>query len=257
MGRLDGRVVATTRAADPEDALVTRLLAEGARVVIWPTIAIDEPQDAQPLLDAAGSLEAYDWVAFTSPRGVRALAAHAPPPQAGRPRVAAVGGATAAALAKAGWPADVVASGEGARALAETMDAGGPVRGRRILFPAGSLARSTLEDALRVKGAEVDRVEAYRTLMVPPDAARVRADLGSGVDVVTFASPSAVQALSEALGADLPAALGAARVAAIGRTTADALRERGVRNVEIGVAAGLDGLVDACVTLTNRDPRRT
>jgi uroporphyrinogen-III synthase len=150
-----------------------------------------------------------------------------------------------------------VANGEGARSLAEAMDADDPVRGRRILFPASSLARSTLEEALRDKGAQVDRVDAYRTRTVPPDAVRVRADLASGVDVVTFASPSAVQALSEALGADLPAALGAARVAAIGRTTADALRERGVRNVEIGVEAGVNGLVNACVTLTNRDPRKT
>ncbi|MCG6957862.1 MAG: uroporphyrinogen-III synthase, partial [Gemmatimonadetes bacterium] len=226
MGRLDGRVVATTRAADPGDALVARLLAEGARVVTWPTIATEEPEDARPLVEAARSLQAYDWVAFTSPRAVQALAVHARPPVGGRPRIAAVGDATAAALAKEGWPADVVAGGEGARALAETMDAGGPVRGRRILFPAGSLARSTLEDALRAKGAEVERVEAYRTRMVPPDALRVRADLASGVDVVTFASPSAVQALAEALQGDLPAALGAARVAAIGRTTADALEAR-------------------------------
>jgi uroporphyrinogen-III synthase len=257
MGRLDGRVVATTRAADPDDSLVTRLVAEGARVVMWPTIATDEPEDARPLAEAARSLEAYDWVAFTSRRAVQALASHAGPPVGGRPRIAAVGDATAAALAKEGWPADVVASGEGARALAEAMDADAPVKGRRILFPASSLARPTLEDALRAKGAEVDRVEAYRTCTVPPDAARVRADLASGVDVVTFASPSAVQALEEALGGDLRAAMGSTSVAAIGRTTAGALEERGVRDVAIGNEAGMDGLVNACVTLMNRDPRRT
>jgi uroporphyrinogen III methyltransferase/synthase len=256
MGRLHGRVVATTRAADPEDALVKRLLAEGARVVVWPTIATDDPEDAGPLMGAARSLEAYDWVVFTSPRAVQALVIHAQPRLGGRPRIAAVGDATAAALVKEGWPADVVAGGEGARALAEAMDADGLARGDRVLFPASSLARSTLEDALRAKGAEVDRVEAYRTRVVPPDAARVRADLASGVDVVTFASPSAVQAMSEALG-DLPAALGPTRVAAIGRTTADALGERGVRDVEIGTEPGMGGLVNACVTLTNRDPRRT
>jgi len=254
MGRLDGQVIATTRAADPGDALVARLVAEGARVLTWPTIATDGPRDPRPLMDAALSLDAYDWVAFTSPRGVHALAGHARAPE-GRPRVAAVGSATAVALADRGWPTDVVADGEGARALAEAMDACAPVKGRRVLFPASSLARATLEEALGSMGARVDRVEAYHTRMTPPDAAVVRADLASGVDVVAFASPSAVQALREALGGDLRTALGATGVAAIGRTTADALATVGIRDVEIGATAGMDGLVNACVTLTNRNSR--
>lgn len=254
MGRLDGRVVATTRAHDPDDALVTRLVAEGARVLRWPTITTDEPRDPRPLVEAARSLATYDWIAFTSPRAVAVLAAHAVPP-AGRPKVAAVGGATAAALSERGWPADVVAHGGGARALADAMNASATMKGARVLFPASSLARPTLEEALDTEGAHVDRVEAYHTHPVPPDGARVRADLALGVDVVTFASPSAVRALATALDDDLPTALEGTGVAAIGKTTAAALDDLGVRDVAIGPRAGMDGLVEACIERTNRQPR--
>jgi uroporphyrinogen-III synthase len=90
---------------------------------------------------------------------------------------------------------------------------------------------------------------------VPPDGARVRADLALGVDVVTFASPSAVRALATALDDDLPTALEGTGVAAIGKTTAAALDDLGVRDVAIGPRAGMDGLVEACIERTNRQPR--
>lgn len=255
-GRLDGRVVATTRDDDPEDPLVRGLAADGARVLVWPTFVAEGPADPRPLEAATRTLATYDWVAFTSARSVAALAGLIAPPH-GTPKIAAVGEATARALMACGWTADLVARGQGAEALAEAMDVAAELDGARVLFPASSLARSTLEDALATRGARVQRVEAYRVRAVPPDATRVWADLASGVDVVTFASPSAVYSLAEALGGDLAGGLAGTEVAAIGATTARALEELGVREIELAARASMDGLVDACVTLANRHPRRT
>jgi uroporphyrinogen-III synthase len=254
MGRLDGRVVATTRDGDPEDTLVRRLVADGARVLIWPTLITEGPRDPGPLAAAAAALRTYDWVAFTSPRAVSALAERTAPP-GDTPRVAAVGDATASALAARGWTVHVVASGQGAGALVDAMAAAGGLDGARVLFPASSLARPVLEESLRARGARVERVEAYHVRSAPPDAARVRADLADGVDVVTFASPSAVNSLAHTLDGDLAGGLAGTGVAAIGSTTAQALEELGVRDVEIGPRAGMGGLVDACVKLTTRHPR--
>lgn len=251
-GRLDGRVVATTRDGDPGDPLVRSLVADGARVLIWPTLVVEPPRDPAPLEEAARSLATYGWIAFTSPRAVSALAHRCGPPGK-TPRVAAVGKATASALEARGWRVDVVAGGEGASALAEAMAAAAELGGARVLFPASSLARPVLEESLRAHGADVHRVEAYHVRAAPPDPAQVRADLASGVDVVTFASPSAVRSLAEALG-DLAGGLAGTGVAAIGGTTARALAELGVPDVEVGPKSGVEGLVDACVQLTNKEP---
>lgn len=255
-GRLDGRVVATTRDGDPEDPLIRGLAADGARVLVWPTLLVEGPRDPRPLADAARALSTYDWVAFTSARAVVSLADLTSPPE-GAPSVAAVGEATASALEVRGWRVGVVSGGHGAGALAEAMAEAAALDGARVLFPASSLARPVLEESLSHYGAHVHRVEAYHVRAVPPDGAQVRADLASGVDVVTFASPSAVHSLAEALGGDLAGGLAGAAVAAIGTTTAGALEELGVRNVEIGPTASMDGLVEACVTLAKRHPRKT
>jgi uroporphyrinogen-III synthase len=251
MGRLDGSVIATTRESGSQDALVQRLRDEGARVLVWPTLVTEGPRDPEPLRAAADELARYDWVIFTSARAVPGLSELVPNP----PRsvcVAVVGEATAAAVREHGWKVTVTGGGTGARGLAETVSEFASLDGARVLFPAGSLARPVLEEELRALGARVDRVEAYHTRETPPDGRLVREDLAAGVDVVTFASPSAVRSLSQALDDDLAGALSGVGVAAIGRTTADALEELGVADVEVGGRAGMAGLVDACVTLVQR-----
>jgi uroporphyrinogen-III synthase len=248
MSVLAGRVVATTRSGDPEDQLMELLEEEGAAVVSWDTLTIDPPGDAEALKSAAGRIDEYDWVAFTSPRSVEAVTkvtAEAPT----RARVAAVGAGTTRALEAAGWSVAVIGSA-GAAMLVRGWSAEYDLDGTRVLFPAGSLARSTLETLLEEVGARVERVEAYRTSIVPPDSGRVRADLADGVDVVTFASPSAVQSLSEALGGDWPEALDHCVIVAIGPTTREALVSTGVGADRIHTAdpSGVPGLVKAAIS---------
>lgn len=250
--RLAGRVVATTRDGDPDDALARALAVEGARVLVWPTLSFQGPADPGALRAALEDGPSYDWVVFTSARAVQAST---PLPDRGgsSPKVAAVGEATARALADAGWPADVVGAADGARGLAEAMERSAPLGGVRVLFPAGSLARDVLEVELAARGAFVMRVEAYRALPVPPDAEWVRADLARGVHAVAFASPSAVHALGEALSGDLAGALEACGIAAIGTTTAAALRDKGVTRITVASEASVQGLVDACVRATSEN----
>jgi uroporphyrinogen-III synthase len=247
MSRLSGQVVATTRDGSPEDPLTRKLEAEGARVVLWPTLSFGRPEDGAPLRRARQALASggYDWVVVTSARAVDPLG---PPPATERTRVAAVGAATAAELERRGWPVDVVGDRD-AGGLVEILRRRAPMKDRRVLFPAASLAGETLEEGLRAMGARVDRVEAYRTISTPPDGLRVRADLKRGVGAVAFASPSAVETLVAALSPDWPGPFDQLGVAAIGPATAAALEKSGVSREQIAVAdpPSLDGRVDACV----------
>lgn len=252
-GRLSGRVVAVTRDGDPDDPLVARIGAAGGRVVVWPTLAFDAPEDPGPLDEALADPGRWDWIVFTSARAVEAVAERGMDLAGLKARVATVGRATEAAVRERGGRVAVVGDA-GGEALAGAM-AAADLDGARILFPAASRASDRLSDGLGPTGARVVRVEAYRTVLTPPDGARVRADLATGVDAVTFASPSAVTALDRALDGSLGSTLGTRPAVTIGPTTAAAVREAGVTRVEVAPETSLSGLVQAVIHALEEHPR--
>jgi uroporphyrinogen-III synthase len=230
--RLDGRTVVVTRAAGGPDALVGRLRELGATVRELPAIAFEPPADPRPLDTALRSLERFDWVVFASATAVdRVLARMAalgiPAAALSGRSLAAVGPATAERIASALRAPDLLPPDATGQALARALAP--RVRGRRVLVPRPAEGRVEIVDGLAAAGAEVTAVEAYRTV---PAAAERLAPLAAWiereeVDAVAFASPSAVRALAGALG---PAAalLGRVLLAAVGPTTAEAIREAGL-----------------------------
>ena len=276
-GPLAGARVVTTRGASHEDRLRALLAAAGARVLPWPTSEYPPPHDPGPLEAARARLGRFDWLVFTSARAVAAVgglraaratrsagdlapgeagerasaAGERPELPAGSPpptfRVAVVGPATARAAAEAGWTVAVEGRGPGAHGLAAQVGATFPLAGARVLFPAASGAAPTVEAEFTALGARVVRVEAYRTVVTPPSAERVRADLAAGVDAVTFASPSAVEAVDRALGGEMAGLLAGLAVVCIGPTTGAALERRGIRDVRVAAAATLEAMVEAVV----------
>jgi len=244
--RLSGWVVAITRDGDPDDPLAAALSGEGAEVRDWPTLAFAESGDPEGLTEATKRLETFHWIAFTSVRAVDAVAHRSARPGS-RTRVAAVGMRTAARLENLGWPVHVVGDGDGAAGLVRALARSGDLAGARVLYPAGSLAGKDLAEGLRGHGAEVARVEAYRTLVCPPDPRQVRRDLARGVHAVTFHSPSAVRGLTASLDGALAEALTGCVVIAAGPTTAHALEHASVWRVAVAERPTPEGMVEACV----------
>jgi len=240
-----GAGVAVTRAEPAGGPLGRRLAERGARVVAWTTMAIAPPADPEAFARAVAGLDDWDWVVFTSAHAVEAVAALAPAPP--RARLAAVGRSTAAALAAAGWSAARVPKTFSGEALVAAFESAGDAAGARVLFPAGSLARDTVELGLAALGAHVARVEAYRTLTAPLDGALCRAQVESGeVVAATFASPSAVNGLAAALGATLfRELLARLAVASIGPVTSAALGAHGQLPDAEAAESTFDALADA------------
>jgi len=230
--RLDHRTVVVTRGKAGEDALSARLAALGAEVRELPAIGFAPPADPGPLDAALRGLAGFDWVAFASATAVertleRLVALGLPRAALAGPRLAAVGAATAARLAREVRPPDLVPGEATGEALAAALASA--VRGRRVLVPRPAAGRPELIAGLEAAGATVTAVEAYRTVPAPPETLVPLAGwLAAGeVDAVAFASPSAVQAVVAALGTGA-AGLGRVLLAAIGPTTAQALREAGL-----------------------------
>lgn len=230
--RLDRRTVVVTRGKGGEDTLSARLRALGAAVREVPSIAFADPADPAPLDAALRALDRFEWAVFTSATAVdrtvaRLRALGLDVPALARLRLAAVGPATAERLARVVREPDLVpgeAKGDVlARALAPH------VRGRPVLFPRPAEGRPETVAGLLAAGADLTGVEAYRTVPAPvSDIAPLGDWLARGeVDAVAFASPSAVRAVTGALG-ERAALLRGVLLAAIGPTTAEALREQGL-----------------------------
>jgi uroporphyrinogen-III synthase len=234
---LQGLSIVVTRAAGQAGELSRPLRRRGARVVEVPTIRIDPPADEGRALAAAlDHVDRYDWLVLTSVNGARAVLDRLPDGRrlAGV-RLAAIGPATAAALAAAHLPADLVPPRFVAESLLEVF----PVGAGRVLLARAAVARDVLPTGLAAAGWQVDVVEAYRTA-TPDPPLELLDDVGRA-DVACFTSPSTFERFCEVVGAHrLPPHL-----ACIGPVTAGALRRAGFEPaVEAGVHTMI-GLVEA------------
>ena len=144
-----------------------------------------------------------------------------------RLRLAAIGPATADALAGYGLPVDFVPDQYVAEAI---VDGIGDVRGQRILLPRADIARRALVEGLEARGAEVHEVTAYRTLPANPGDLQSLLGQQPAIDIATFTSPSTVHNFVALLADGLTQnVLGRAVVACIGPITASAAQAEGLR----------------------------
>jgi uroporphyrinogen-III synthase len=246
MKPLEGHRILVTRRHEQAGPLVEGLAGLGATVMEVPLIAQAPPEDSGPLDAALGRLDGYDWIAFTSANAVGAVArrlADLGRALPSRVSMASVGPATSAeiALRFAGRRADLEpASRYQAEGLAEAFRARG-VAGRRVLLPVSDRARDTLARDLVAQRAEVDAVVAYRTVVPAGAGDRLERACAEGLDLVTLASPSAVEGLVAALG---ERARGLA-VAVIGPVTERAARAAGLDVTVVAAPATAEGLIAA------------
>jgi uroporphyrinogen-III synthase len=241
-GAATARAVVVTRAESSDGPLSRELRSRGLQVLLWPAVSV-AAADPAPLKRALDSVDDFDWIVFASRHAVAAVLAQlARPPAA---RIAAIGAATAQVLRQRGWPVELVPDEANAAALVAAFAARvtPPLKGAKILYPASSRALPALAAGLTQLGAQVTQVEAYRTGAAALDVADCRAWIArDAVAAVTFASPSAVDELAQALGADdFGRLLSGAAAVAIGRTTAQALGARGHAAV-VASSATLAGL---------------
>jgi uroporphyrinogen-III synthase len=228
---LEGRRIVITRAEADANRLARRLETLGAVPIVVPAIRI-EWADPAPLDAALASPVNYDWVIFTSRNGVEAFFRRTNAISGAR--VAAIGPATAAELRAHGVEPDLIPVDHVAEAIIEAL---GDVSHQRILLPRADIARRTLADALRERGASVDDIAVYHTRA----AGQVRPNL-DGVDAVTFTSSSSVKGFLD--GGPVPAG---AKVVCIGPVTAGTAREHGLETIEVAGDYSEDGLVAALI----------
>jgi len=247
---LTGRRIVITRAREQAGDLRDQLTGLGATVVELSTIEIRPPDSWEPLDSALRRLDQFDYLLATSVNGVRTilerLAVGGQNPSALRKlTIGAIGPATAAAFAQAGvqvnlLPAEYVA--EGLLAALGDRD----LRGKAFLIPRAKVARDLVPRVLEERGARVEVVVAYQTVLpsiAPEDVARL---LTPTPDAITFTSSSTANHFVQLVGAGrAKEILRGIAVASIGPITSATLRQLGIEVTIEAKEFSMAGLAEA------------
>tara|TARA_B100000686_G_scaffold284998_1_gene308892 strand:+ start:689 stop:1492 length:804 start_codon:yes stop_codon:yes gene_type:complete len=247
---LSGKCVAVTRPREQSTEFVSLLNAMGARTIEIPTIQFIPPTNRKALDDACNGAQAFDWIVFTSTKGVdafmeRYIALENDVQSLKHVRLCAVGPATAAKLGDYQLVVNAMPKEYHGDAIAELL--GKYVRGARVLLPRADLASKNLPGALRRAGAEVHDVIAYRT--IPDQSKRHEVStmlIDKQIDVMTFTSASTVRNFVAMMGdSSVTHLLENTLVATIGPVTADAARSLGLTVTIVPKTYTVSGLVQA------------
>ncbi|MFZ5428507.1 MAG: uroporphyrinogen-III C-methyltransferase [Thermodesulfobacteriota bacterium] len=228
-----GKGVVITRSREQASDLVRILSDMGACTWEFPTIEVAPLADTTPVREAVGRLDCFDWLVFTSVNGVKyfwhELSAMGKDARAlGRLMVAAIGPATAQALAERGIKADFVPDKYIAESVVEGLLAL-QIGGKKVLIPRALKAREVLPDELARAGALVEVLPVYETKLADQDPDEVIAAIEEGeIHYLTFTSSSTVDNFFQMVPAErLKPLRGKVKIACIGPITAATLKKHG------------------------------
>lgn len=245
MGKiLENKVFISTRPASQSAELENLLSGESATLVSMPTIEVRPLPLNEFALQHLKNLDAFNWIVFTSPNGIRyfferlfeiqnnyVLPVHL--------KIAVVGKKTAASLECYGTSASFINLGNTAEDF--VADFFHRVNlGERVLFPIGNLARTVIEDKISKK-AECTRILFYETVL--PDTVNDEAlnlIINDQYDMIVLASPSGCTNLLQLIeGKADPAKL---RLVCIGQTTAAEVIRNGLEPLITAGSANSQGI---------------
>lgn len=225
---LFGRRIVVTRDRRQAMDLAEPIEALGGEALLLPVIEIREPSDPAPLDQAIANLNSYDWLIFTSVNGVKyfleRLDRSAVDLRALKAKICAIGPATRAAVEALHLKVDKMPEEYVAESLVKAF-APEDLSWRRILLPRAAVARDLVPMELKRRGATVDVVEAYRTVIPENTAERAREILARRPHWITFTSSSTVTNFIASAGKD---ALNGVKVASIGPITTQTAHECGL-----------------------------
>ena len=196
---LNGARILVTRPVHQAENL-SHLIAEGGGSAIrFPTLAIAAMDDPCTIKNTLAHLDRYQWLVFISTNAVTMHSYYSDGvkmDQFKSVRIAAIGKATAQALALAGLPVDLVPeSGHNSEALL-AMPQMLQINGQRCLIIRGAGGREELATTLHSRGANVEYLDVYKRIIPKIDSSQVNLLLAQNkLDVITVTSGEALQNL--------------------------------------------------------------
>jgi len=235
-----------TRDVDGGSPYAGALEALGLEAVMMPVTQTAPPADPDALVRAMerGGYQAILCASAKAAGAIIRAKGHTPIPE-----VWAVGPATARVLAEAHLSPILPDTARDGASLARALVSQRDLAGKRVLVPRAEDGREDGIAILRAAEIIVDDIVAYRTIPVAADdpaIARGRALLASGQAAVCCVfAPSQVAALDALIGVRSIDT----RFAAIGETTAEALRDAGAEVIAIAATPTPEGIAKAVASV--------
>ena len=248
---LFGVTVWTTRAESKSTRLDDLLQDAGARVVASPMVELSPLRDFHELDRSISDLGQTDAVVFCSDTGVREYFARMQ--TLGRDSralagtlIGAIGGKTAAELARHGLIADLVPE-RAFNAAAFVDQFAGDLAGKRVLVVRASRGSDTLPAGLSAAGSVIREVVAYQHRDAETIEPSVRRAIEGGeVDWIAVTSSAAATNLHRLMGGTgIP--IGKMKIASLSPVTTQTLGRLGVAVTVTAESATMESLVDAVV----------
>jgi uroporphyrinogen III methyltransferase/synthase len=254
---LAGRTIVVTRPSDRADEMVEAITRLGGEALIAPMIAVQPLPMSVAHLATLRKLDQFDWLVFTSASAVemfhlwleKVMIKELPATL----RVIAVGEKTAAAVRVYGWHVKALAERASAEGVVATLLLQGAGNDTKIVFPRAREGRELIPQELKKVGAQVVVLPVYQTApAIPKNLAVLRLRLRERkIDAITFTSPSAVQQFFHLLPLGEWPILREICLAAIGRTTAAAIREHHLQAHVVPETTSAPALIEAIAEYLN------
>jgi uroporphyrinogen-III synthase len=255
-GSLAGLVLVVTRPAAQAGPFIAMATAAGAECIALPTLDIKAIPLAELQLRTLTETR-WDWAIYTSANAVLAASAHIPLLRTAQ--VAAVGGATARALAALGVGVQAVPAGRADSEGLLQLPVFTSISAQHILILKGAGGRDLLQTQLNARGAHVCTLELYRRTIARPDPAaleRVHEAVARGARVVVLATSVEilVALLQIAPSADLEALRSCPLVVPGARVAANAAQRGWHGNVTQAVTAEDSSMLEAVLAAAGAAP---
>ncbi len=248
---LFGKRIVVTRARAQSSSLVDHIDLLGGEAIELPVIEVTDSDQGFDLSEP----EKFNWIVFTSVnavehffKAIRLLNVDAR--RFAKARIAAIGQATADALASFGWLSEVCPGQQDRDGLLQALQQ--QIQpGSNILLPRGNLASNWLPDRLQEFGANIQNWTVYSTKPVTEEEsmADIIQELRVGrINAITFTSSSTVQhfiePLKRLLGDEVQTLLTDIPFVCIGPQTAETAITYGFGVIHTANSTGIDGLIE-------------
>jgi uroporphyrinogen III methyltransferase/synthase len=248
---LAGCKVLVTRPKELISGMAKKLRIQGAEVLELPSIAVAPVEQKEKVMECIAKLETYQWIAFTSPSGVRIffellMEAGKDIRALGNVKVAVVGQGTKKALTKYSLYPDLMPETYDGASLGAKM-AEVCEENARILIPRAAIGNHEIISELsKRKDLVVDDAATYDTFYESQELIDEAGEFEKGaIDYAVFTSASTVKGFVNAVpGLDYTKV----RAACIGKQTKQEAEKYGMQTF-VAKEASIDSLVDLVIEL--------
>lgn len=247
---LKNKVIVITRSGDQAYESAKKLESLGAKVIPFPTIKIVPVKVFNHFDTYTENLSNFDYIVFTSENAVKYSIERLQERNLGIPddvKIVCVGEKTASKCDEYKIKVDIIPDDFTAKGLLKYFESH-DILEKKFFIPSSEIARKELKEDLIAKGADVVQIPIYDVALPDKDETEKNLELikSNKPDLFIFTSPSTFKNYLTICKIDnAKNYFSDFDVAAIGPTTADAIKDKGVSVDVVPDTFTMDGLIDS------------